>query len=711
ATPDEQQVLAQYVGWGGIPEAFDEDNTSWSNEFEQLKNLLTPQEYSAARGSTLTAFYTPKTVISAVYKALENIGFKGGNILEPSCGTGHFIGMLPDSMQDSKFYGVELDTVSAGIAKQLYQKSSISAQPFEETKLPDSFFDAVIGNVPFGDFGVADKRYDKNHFLIHDYFFAKSLDKLRPGGVIAFITSKGTMDKENSSVRKYIAQRADLLGAIRLPNNTFKGNAGTEVVSDIIFLQKRDRMIDIEPDWVQLSTDEKGIRMNSYFAEHPEMILGEAKIVSGRFGDEVTYIPFENSSLESQLDIAISNIRGTFTDYEVDTEFEEDVTSIPADPDVRNYSYTIVDDVIYFRENSLMHPETISKTADIRIRGLIGVRDSVRRLIDLQANDYPDEEIKAEQQHLNSIYDEFTEKYGLINSRANNSAFSQDSSYSLLSSLEVIDDDGNFVRKADIFSKRTIKPHKAITSVDTSVEALTVSISEKAKIEIDYMVALTGKSEEEIFNDLQGVIFLNPHYQDDGYSDKYISADEYLSGNVRQKLNIARECARDNPQYQINVMALEKVQPKDLSASEISVRLGSTWIPKDVIEDYIYETLETPYYRQYSIKVNFVEHTGEWNITNKSSDKGNVKAYKTYGTSRVNGYKLIEDTLNLRDIKVFDYKEDADGKRVAVLNQKETTLAQSKQELIKQNFKNWIWKDPSRRERLCKIYNERFNSI
>ncbi|MGN0462466.1 MAG: helicase-related protein [Ruminococcus sp.] len=711
ATPDEQQILAQYVGWGGIPEAFDQDNTSWSKEFEQLKNLLTPQEYSTARGSTLTAFYTPQTVISAVYKALDNIGFKGGNILEPSCGTGHFIGMLPDSMQDSKFYGVELDTVSAGIAKQLYQKSSISAQPFEETKLPDSFFDAVIGNVPFGDFGVADKRYDKNHFLIHDYFFAKSLDKLRPGGVIAFITSKGTMDKENSSVRKYIAQRADLLGAIRLPNNTFKGNAGTEVVSDIIFLQKRDRMIDIEPDWVQLSTDEKGIRMNSYFVEHPEMILGEAKIVSGRFRDEVTYIPFEDSNLESQLDIAISNIRGTFTEYEVDTEFEEDVTSIPADPDVRNYSYTIVDDVIYFRENSLMYPETVSKTADSRIRGLIGVRDSVRRLIDLQTNDYPDEEIKAEQQHLNSLYDEFTEKYGLINSRANNSAFSQDSSYSLLSSLEVIDDDGNFVRKADIFSKRTIKPHKAITSVDTSVEALTVSISEKAKIDIDYMVALTGKSEEEIFSDLQGVIYLNPHYQDDGYSDKYISADEYLSGNVRQKLNIARECLKDNPQYQINVMALEKVQPKDLSASEISVRLGSTWIPKDVIEDYIYETLETPYYRQFSIKVNFVEHTGEWNITNKSSDKGNVKAYKTYGTSRVNGYKLIEDTLNLRDIKVFDYKEDADGKRVAVLNQKETTLAQSKQELIKQNFVNWIWKDPSRRERLCKIYNERFNSI
>lgn len=711
ATPDEQQVLAQYVGWGGIPEAFDQDNTSWSQEFEQLKNLLTPQEYSAARESTLTAFYTPQTVISAVYKALENIGFKGGNILEPSCGTGHFIGMLPDSMQDSKFYGVELDTVSAGIAKQLYQKSSISAQPFEETKLPDSFFDAVIGNVPFGDFGVADKRYDKNHFLIHDYFFAKSLDKLRPGGVIAFITSKGTMDKENSSVRKYIAQRADLLGAIRLPNNTFKGNAGTEVVSDIIFLQKRDRMIDIEPDWVQLSTDENGIKMNSYFIDHPEMILGEAKIVSGRFRDEVTYIPFEDSNLESQLDIAISNIRGTFTEYEVDTEFEEDVTSIPADPDVRNYSYTIVDDVIYFRENSLMYPETVSKTADSRIRGLIGVRDSVRRLIDLQTNDYPDEEIKAEQQHLNSLYDEFTEKYGLINSRANNSAFSQDSSYSLLSSLEVIDDDSNFVRKADIFSKRTIKPHKAITSVDTSVEALTVSISEKAKIDMDYMVALTGKSEEEIFSDLQGVIYLNPHYQDDGYSDKYISADEYLSGNVRQKLNIARECAKDNPQYRINVMALEKVQPKDLSASEISVRLGSTWIPKDVIEDYIYETLETPYYRQYSIKVNFVEHTGEWNITNKSSDKENVKAYKTYGTSRVNGYKLIEDTLNLRDIKVFDYKEDADGKRVAVLNQKETTLAQSKQELIKQNFKNWIWKGPNRRERLCKIYNERFNSI
>ena len=713
ATPDEQKILSRYVGWGGIPEAFDERARAWQTEYAMLKNILTPEEYESARESTLTAFYTPPTVISAVYKAMEQLGFREGNILEPSCGIGHFIGMLPESMKNSKIYGVELDTVSAGIAQQLYQKSSVAAQGFEEASLPDSFFDAVVGNVPFGDFKVIDKRYDKYKFLIHDYFFAKSLDKLRPGGIMALITSKGTMDKENTAVRKYIAQRADLLGAIRLPNNTFKGNAGTEVVSDILILQKRDRLVDIEPDWVQLDTDENGIRMNSYFVQHPEMILGEMKMVSGRFGPESTCLPYDGGDLAEQLAEAVSNIHGEITAYEVEDELTEDDNSIPADPTVRNFSYTVVDGKIYFRENSRMTPVDVSATAENRIKGMIAVRDCVRTLIELQTEDYPDSEIKAEQERLNSLYDTFRGQYGLINSRANISAFSQDSSFSLLSALEIIGDDGQLERKADMFFKRTIKPHTPVTSVDTSSEALAVSMGEKACIDIDYMCQLSGKTEEEIYADLKGVIFLNPLY---GYGSstepKYLMADEYLSGNVREKLAVARKSAELYPEdYTVNVEALEKVQPKDLTASEISVRLGATWLPPEIVEKFIFEFLETPRYTQWNVKVHFSQYTGEWNIEGKSYDRGNVKAYSTYGTSRINAYKIIEETLNLKDVRIFDYIEDEDGKKKAVLNKKETAIAQSKQELIKQGFQDWIWSDPERRERLCKMYNEKFNSI
>ena len=573
ATPEEQIVLSKYVGWGGLSEAFDENNSAWATEYLKLSSVLTPEEYASARESTLTAFYTPPEVITAIYKAMEQMGFKEGNLLEPSCGIGNFIGMLPDSMQDSKIYGVELDTISAGIAQQLYQKTTIAAQGFEETNLPDSFFDGVVGNVPFGDFKVSDKRYDKHKFLIHDYFFAKSLDKLRPGGVMAFVTSKGTMDKETLAVRKYIAQRAELLGAIRLPNNTFKGNAGTEVVSDILILQKRDRLIDIEPDWVHLDTDENGIKMNSYFVQHPEMILGEMKMVSGRFGMEATCVPYENADLAAQLDEAVANIHGEITEYEAEEELEEEDNSIPADPAVRNFSYTVVDDKIYYRENSRMTPVEVSATAENRIKGMIAIRNSVRTLIELQTEDYPDSEIKAEQERLNRLYDTFSGKYGLINSRANTSAFSQDSSFSLLSALEIIGEDGELERKADMFSKRTIKPHTPVTSVDTASEALAVSLGEKATIDMDYMMELSGKSENEIFEDLKGVIFLNPLYEyGNSYEPKYLMADEYLSGNVREKLRIAKNSAELYPEdYKVNVEALQKVQPKDLTASEISV--------------------------------------------------------------------------------------------------------------------------------------------
>ena len=713
ATPDEQKILSRYVGWGGIPEAFDERAGAWHTEYAMLKNILTPEEYASARESTLTAFYTPPEVSTAIYKVLEQMGFQEGNLLEPSCGIGNFIGMLPKSMENAKVYGVELDTISAGIAQQLYQKSSIAAQGFEEVNVPDSFFDGIIGNVPFGDFKVSDKRYDKYNFLIHDYFFAKSLDKLRPGGVMALVTSKGTMDKENSNVRKYIAQRAELLGAIRLPNDTFKGNAGTEVVSDILFLQKRDRLIDIEPDWVHLDTDENAIRMNSYFVQHPEMILGEMKMVSGRFGPEATCEPFENADLSELLNEAVSNIHGEISEYEVADELEEEDNSIPADPMVRNFSYTVLDDKIYFRENSRMSPVEVSATAENRIKGMIGIRDCVRNLIELQTEDYPDSEIKQAQDKLNTLYDSFTKKYGLINSRANTSAFSDDSSYALLSALEVINEDGELERKADMFFKRTIKPHKPVTEVDTADEALAVSMGEKAAIDMEYMMELSGKSEEELFADLKGVIFLNPLYEyGNSYEPKYLMADEYLSGNVREKLATAKRSAALYPEdYTVNVQALEKVQPKDLTASEISVRLGATWIPPEIFQQFMFEFLDTPRYAQWNIKVHYSQFTGEWNIEGKSYDRSNVKAYSTYGTSRINAYKIIEETLNLKDVRIFDYIEDEEGRKKAVLNKKETAIAQAKQELIKQGFQDWIWADPARREKLTKMYNEKFNSI
>ena len=713
ATPEEQIILSKYVGWGGIPEAFDERAGSWQSEYTMLKNILTPEEYAAARESTLTAFYTPPEVITAIYKAMDQMGFKEGNLLEPSCGIGNFIGMLPKSMENAKVYGVEFDTVSAGIAQQLYQKSSIAAQGFEEVNVPDSFFDGVIGNVPFGDFKVSDKRYDKNNFLIHDYFFAKSLDKLRPGGVMALVTSKGTMDKENPSVRKYIAQRAELLGVIRLPNDTFKGNAGTEVVSDILFLQKRDRLIDIEPDWVYLDTDENGIKMNSYFVQHPEMILGEMKMVSGRFGPEATCEAFENADLGELLNETVINIHGEISEYEVADELDEEDNSIPADPTVRNFSYTVLDDKIYFRENSRMSPAIVSATAENRIKGMVAIRDSVRTLIEIQKEDYPDEEIKQAQKKLNNLYDTFTKKYGLINSRANSSAFSNDSSFPLLSALEVLNENGELERKADMFHKRTIKPHKAVTEVDTADEALAVSMGEKACIDMEYMQQLSGKSEEELFDNLKGVIFLNPLYGYGNVSEqKYLMADEYLSGNVREKLITAKKSAEVYPDdYKINVEALEKVQPKDLTASEIAVRLGATWLPPEIIQQFMFEFLDTPRYAQWNIKVHFSQFTGEWNIEGKSYDRSNVKAYSTYGTSRINGYKIIEETLNLKDVRIFDYIEDEEGKKKAVLNKKETAIAQAKQELIKQGFQDWIWADPARREKLTKMYNEKFNSI
>lgn len=710
ATPTEQVILSQYVGWGGLPQFFEQSNS----HYNELKDLLTDSEYTSARESTLTAFYTPPTVISAVYKVLENMNFKNGNLLEPSCGIGNFIGMLPKTMQDSKIYGVELDTISAGIAQQLYQKSSIAAQGFENVNIPDSFFDGVVGNVPFGDFKVIDKKYDKHNFLIHDYFFAKSLDKLRPGGVMALITSKGTMDKENSSVRKYIAQRAELLGAIRLPNDTFKSSAGTEVVSDILFLQKRDRLIDIEPDWVHLDTNENGIRMNSYFVQNPEMVLGEMKTVSGHFGQQVTCEPYTDSNLADLLSDAIANIHGEISDYENDVatdELDEDM-SIPADASVKNFSYSVVNDKLYFRENSRMIPVTVSATAESRIKGLIIIRDCTRNLIELQADDYPEEDIKAAQELLNAKYDNFTAKYGLINSRANKSAFSDDSSFALVSALEILGDEGQLERKADIFFKRTIMPHKPITQVDTASEALAVSIGEKACIDMEYMQSLTGKEENELFNDLKGVIFLNPLYEENNDNQsKYFTADEYLSGNVREKLAIARNSAKVDSRFNINVEALEKVQPEDLTASEISVRLGSTWLPVDIVQQFIYEFLNTPGYAKSSIIVHYSKYTGEWSIDGKSYDRSNVKAYNTYGSARINAYRIIEETLNLKDVRIFDYVEDIDGNRKAVLNKKETAIAQSKQELIKQGFQDWVWSDPERRERLCKLYNEKFNSI
>jgi len=709
ADTNEQRILADYVGWGGLSDYFKEDNP----HYQELKELLTEEEYASARESTLTAFYTPPVVIKAVYSALENMHFRTGNVLEPSCGIGNFMGLVPESMASAKFYGVELDSISGRIAQQLYQNSSIAVQGFEDTNLPDSFFDAAVGNVPFGQFKVPDKRYDKHNFLIHDYFFARTLDKVRPGGVVAFITSKGTMDKENPAVRKYIAQRADLLGAIRLPNNTFKDAAGTEVTSDIIFLQKRDRLIDIEPEWVHLATDENGIRMNSYFVSNPEMVLGDMQMISGAHGPESACIPYEGAELGDLLQDAIQNIHAEITEFELDDlEAEDEDLSIPADPSVRNFSYTVVDGKLYFRENSRMNPVEVSMTAENRIKGMIAIRDCARTLIEYQTEDYSDAEIQAEQARLNELYDDFSKKYGLINARANNSAFSSDSSYCLLSSLEVLDDEGNFIRKADMFSKRTIKQKVTILSVDTASEAYALSLAEKAKIDMPYMMELTGKSEQELFEDLKGVIFLNPmHTSDDDGRPKYLPADEYLSGNVREKLEWARRSAELYPEdYSENVRALEAVQPVDLTASEISVRLGATWLPPEIAEQFMFDLFDTPRYCQWNIHVHFSQYTGEWNVEGKSYDRTNVKAYNTYGTSRINGYKIMEETLNLKDVRIFDYIEDENGKKTAVLNKKETAIAQGKQELIKQAFADWIWKDPERREKLTRLYNEKFNS-
>lgn len=705
ATAEEQAVLAQYVGWGGLADFFDEKNARYG----ELKDLLTDAEYAAARESTLTAFFTPPVVIRGIYAALGQMGFTQGNILEPSCGIGNFLGMLPESMSGSKLYGVELDDLSGRIARQLYQKSSIAVQGYEKTVFLDNFFDVAIGNVPFGQFHVPDKRYDRLNFPIHEYFIAKALDQVRPGGVIAVVTSSYTMDKRTASARKYIAQRAELLGAIRLPNNAFKAAAGTEVVSDILFLQKRERMVDIEPEWVHLSTDSNGIQMNSYFIDHPDMVLGEMKMVSGPFGPTPTCEPYPEQPLEALLAEAVQNIHGEITAYDREEELDGEDHSIEADPAVRNFSYTLVDGQIYYRENSRMNPVEVSKTAESRIRGMIELRDCVRTLLEYQTEDYPDEEIKAQQAKLNTLYDAFTRKYGLINSRGNAIAFDQDSSYFLLCSLEILDEDRNLKRKADLFTKRTIRSHKPAEKVDTAVEALALSIGEKAHVDMEYMSKLTGKDEETLFAELKGVVFLNPDYAE-GINEKYLPADEYLSGNVRQKLAVAQGKAEQDPQYQINAEALARVQPTDLTASEISVRLGATWLDTEYVRQFIFETLGTPRSVQWGMKVHYSGITGEWRIEGKSKDRGNVKAISTYGTKRINAYEIIEDTLNLKDVRIFDYVYDADGRKTAVLNKKETAIAQSKQELIKDAFAEWIWKDPDRREAICKTYNILFNS-
>ena len=709
ATPEEQETLSKYVGWGGLSMAFDEHNTAWADEFKELYASLSPEEYRAAMESTLTAFYTPPVVIKGMYEALEHLGFSEGSILEPSCGTGNFFGLLPDEMAGSKLYGVEIDPLTGKIAKQLYQKANISVQGFEETKLPDDHFDVVIGNVPFGDFKVNDSRYNAQKFLIHDYFFAKALDKVRAGGVVAFITSKGTMDKASPEIRKYIAQRAELLGAIRLPDNTFRANAGTEVTSDILFLQKRDRIADIEPDWVHLDTDENGITMNSYFVQHPEMILGEMKMESTRFGFDSACKAYQDIPLSELLHNAVQNIQGEIPEYESELDEISDGqdASIPADPNVRNFSYALVDGKVYFRENDRMTPAAASVTAENRIKGLIQIRDCVRKLIEYQTEDYPDDLIRTEQENLNRLYDGFTQQYGLINSRGNYLAFASDESYFLLCSLEVLDDEGNFKRKADMFTKRTIKPHREITSVETASEALALSIGEKARVDLPYMEQLTGKPKEEIIKDLQGVIFRIPAAE----PAQYVTADEYLSGNVRAKLITAEAAAKENPEFAVNAQALRQVIPQDLSAAEISVRLGTTWIPQEDIQRFVMELLTPSSYAASRIKVRYTPINGDWFIENKSSDYGNVKADSTYGTKRASAYRIIEDTLNLRDTRIFDYVYDENGNRKAIFNAKETTAAQAKQEVIKQAFQDWIWKDPERRNRLVRYYNDTFNSV
>ena len=710
ATPEEQEVLSRYVGWGGLSMAFDEHNAAWAEEFKELYASLSPEEYRAAMESTLTAFYTPPVVIKAMYDALDRLGFSQGNILEPSCGTGNFFGLLPESMQNSKLHGVEIDSLTGRIAKQLYQKANIAIEGFEKTNLPDDHFDVVLGNVPFGEIRVNDSRYNAQKFLIHDYFFAKALDKVRAGGVVAFITSKGTMDKASPEIRKYIAQRAELLGAIRLPDNAFKANAGTEVTSDILILQKRDRVMDIEPDWVHLDTDENGVTMNRYFVEHPEMVLGEIKMESTRFG---TFEPVckarKDIPLSELLSNAVQRINGEIPELDngVDEISDEQELSVPADPNVRNFSFTLVDGRVYFRENDRMQPASVSMTAENRIKGLIQIRDCVRKLIEYQTEDYPEEMIRTEQENLNRLYDVYTAKYGLINSRGNYLAFASDESYFLLCSLEVLDDEGNFKRKADMFTKRTIKPHCEITSVETASEALALSIGEKARVDLPYMEQLTGKTQAELVQDLQGVIFKVPNCE----PVSYVAADEYLSGNVRNKLTVAELAAKNDPELAVNVEALKKVIPKDLSAAEISVRLGATWIPQEDIQRFVMELLTPSSYAAGRLKVRYTPINGDWFIENKSSDMGNVKADSTYGTKRASAYRIIEDTLNLRDTRIFDYVYDEHGNKKAVFNAKETTAAQAKQEVIKQAFQDWLWKDPERRNRLVRYYNDTFNSV
>lgn len=710
ATPEEQEVLSRYVGWGGLSMAFDEHNAAWAEEFKELYASLSPEEYRAAMESTLTAFYTPPVVIKAMYDVLDRLGFSQGNILEPSCGTGNFFGLLPESMQNSKLHGVEIDSLTGRIAKQLYQKANIAIEGFEKTNLPDDHFDVVLGNVPFGEIRVNDSRYNAQKFLIHDYFFAKALDKVRAGGVVMFITSKGTMDKASPEVRKYIAQRAELLGAIRLPDNTFKANAGTEVTSDILILQKRDRVMDIEPDWVHLDTDENGVTMNRYFVEHPEMVLGEIKMENTRFG---TFEPVckarKDIPLSELLSNAVQRINGEIPelDNRVDEISDEQELSVPADPNVRNFSFTLVDGRVYFRENDRMQPASVSMTAENRIKGLIQIRDCVRKLIEYQTDDYPEEMIRTEQENLNRLYDVYTAKYGLINSRGNYLAFASDESYFLLCSLEVLDDEGNFKRKADMFTKRTIKPHREVTSVETASEALALSIGEKARVDLPYMEQLTGKTQAELVQNLQGIIFKVPNCE----PVSYVAADEYLSGNVRNKLTVAELAAKNDPELAVNVEALEKVIPKDLSAAEISVRLGATWIPQEDIQRFVMELLTPSSYAAGRLKVRYTPINGDWFIENKSSDMGNVKADSTYGTKRASAYRIIEDTLNLRDTRIFDYVYDEHGNKKAVFNAKETTAAQAKQEVIKQAFQDWIWKDPERRNRLVRYYNDTFNSV
>ena len=726
ATPEEQEILSRYVGWGGIPQAFDVENASWANEYAELKQLLTEEEYNSARESTLNAHYTSPIVIKAIYQAIENMGFKTGNVLEPACGIGNFFGLVPESMKDSKLYGVELDSITGRIAKQLYQSANIAVKGYEETNLPDSFFDLAIGNVPFGSYGIADKRYDKNHFLIHDYFFAKTLDKVRPGGIIAFITSKGTLDKRNPAVRKYIAQRADLIGAIRLPNNAFTANAGTQVTSDIIFLQKRDRPVETEPDWVHLTQTEDGIPINSYFAANPDMMLGTMAFDNMMYGNqsETTCTPFEGADLADQLRIAIENIHAELTDYERDELEENETESIPADPNVRNFSFALMYGQVYYRENSRMNKIEVSVTAANRIRGMIELRNCTRRLIEYQLEGYPDEAIHREQLNLNVLYDSFTAQYGLINSRANDMAFSDDNSYCLLCSLEVIDENGELERKADMFTKRTIKPHTVVTSVDTASEALAVSLAEKARVDLPYMASLTGLSEEQIEAELKGVIFrdfgnVEPENVPRAFfqTERFplVTADEYLSGNVRQKLKQVRELVKILPadqaeKIQSNVTALEAVQPQDLTAGEIDVRLGATWLPQEDIQQFVVEFLKPSYYAESRIKVHYSPYTASWNVEGKKADYDGVLANVTYGTDRINAYQIIEQTLNLKDVRIFDKKIDADGKEVRVLNRKETTIAQQKQQQIKDAFREWIWKDHNRRERLVRLYNEKFNS-